>query len=67
MESTVKMTFTICWLSGFLSTGCLSKGIAIDWKIGDSYLWLKLENGEERWYPTKNIRWFSFGDNSKIE
>ena len=55
------MKFTIRWLDGNLA-----HGTAIDWRIGGYYLWVKLENGEERWYPNSQIRWFSFGENSTI-
>jgi hypothetical protein len=26
---------------------------------GKDHLWMKLESGENRWLPTKEIRWFS--------
>ena len=51
------MKYTIRWFDGFLEHGQAEK-----WRIGNSYLWVSLENGEERWYPLCQVRWFSFGD-----
>lgn len=55
------MKYTIRWFDGFLESG-----IADKWRIGNSYLWVVLRNGEERWYPLHQVRWFSFGDCNTI-
>ena len=51
------MKYTIRWFDGFLEHGKAEK-----WRIGNSYLWVLLDNGEERWYPLHQVRWFCFGD-----
>ena len=28
-------------------------------RAGNSYLWMKLQDGKNRWLPIKEIRWFS--------
>lgn len=55
------MKYTIRFFDGFLE-----KGSADKWRIGNSYLWVKLNSGEERWYPLHQVRWFSFGENNTV-
>lgn len=51
------MQYTIRFFDGFLESGQAKK-----WRIGNSYLWVKLNDGQERWYPLHQVRWFSFGE-----
>jgi hypothetical protein len=42
--------------------GNLEEFKAEDYRVGHAYLWIKMENGKDRWIPTLNIRWFSTED-----
>jgi len=58
MDQTKKVN--VRWNDGFLeSFECCEA------RIGSDYLWMHLVNGQNRWVPTRGIRWFSMYPDSK--
>lgn len=47
------MKIKVRWFDGYIEEFNVK-----EWRNGNAYLWMHLVNGEERWIPLIQVRWF---------